>query len=249
MISNSYNNNNINKVKEQHFSILSLDTFKKTFFRCILIHCILLCEFRKQKINNTVFNIGIYSNLAILYTILSYASSDGRRWMKYHRNIIRGIKISQLYVDSFLNNTHLVYMIVSPITKHWYIGMTTRTLVERMNEHIRLPSSDLKLYDTLKKVGVNFFLFIPIQVNVLVGLNNLEKMLISRFTPSLNSKLYPSKKFLEYRLVRKRCRWGKRRRITMRRLNNNMIPYNKNNENKKNWRSLPYFIISTENYS
>lgn len=167
--------------------------------------------------------------------------------MRYHSTIIKGIKINQLLVNSFWNNTHSVYLIVSPITKHWYVGMTTRTLIDRMAEHFRLPLSDLKLYNVLEKIGINFFLFIPIQVNVFVGLNNLEKVLISRFSPTLNSKLYHSKRFLDYRFVKKRSRWGKRRRITMRRLGGN-FQRNNNTEPLKNWRSIPFFRISTENH-
>ncbi|GBG88672.1 hypothetical protein CBR_g48203 [Chara braunii] len=84
-----------------------------------------------------------------------------------------------------------VYIIVSPWCKHMYIGCTARKVITRWAEHVRCVMSGSfgnarKLHAWLRRFGWEKYVILP----VCVGLDNpveVERMLISRFSPALNS--------------------------------------------------------------
>ena len=111
-------------------------------------------------------------------------------------------------------------MIVSPFTKHFYIGKTNRNVMDRGKEHINntLNKHDIKVYGMMRKIGIHKFLFIPITTTDENNLLDLEKLLIDRFQPSLNSKLKNIYKQHDYRYIKKSCRQGLKNRFKTRRI-------------------------------
>ena len=221
-----------------------------TFYFALQCHRILLSLTLLGKDSNDEV-MGIYSNYAFLFVLLSFFDF-APPWVKNQKKLIdlSSINANFFKKDLFVSYTPCVYMIVSFYTKHWYVGRTTRFFNFRIREHINQARKyytfgTKKIYEVMSSVGFENFCFIPVFQGNEVEVNFIEKMLINRFRPTLNSELYSSK-FKMLPSCMKHVRWSAKKRKKIKKqkgLNVQFLDFCKRNFTQPKMRTLRGFSV------
>ena len=132
--------------------------------------------------------VAFYLHIFGVGTILLMLHS-GQRWLRrilpYVSDCLRHVAF-----DSWLSKPNVVYVILSPVCKHFYVGMSSNGARERMFGHLvaeRADSDSMKVHGFMKRFGTHMFTVLPLAfTDCASDLPRLETCFIRRLQPSLN---------------------------------------------------------------
>jgi len=157
-----------------------------------------------------------------------------------------------IFGDYEINN--IIYRIEFPNSKN-YIGQTTKTVLERIKQHIKTVKYNLKnypIYNAIRKYD-NFNIYVECVCSNIKELNNMETYFINRYDSinngyncdtGGNNKILSDETKNKIRLSKIGWKMTDEQKLKLSLSTKGRIPWNKNKKGLQTWSENQYIIMS-----